>query len=112
VSASNPVALLVGGNTNGASGACANGTDSNAYSFNVTGLDNSLVFGAVASRNHAHTPGTGYTERVEAIQGTSGGDAVRVSFVERAVSTTSSLPLNGTLANTTDWAVIGVVLRP
>jgi DNA/RNA endonuclease YhcR with UshA esterase domain len=113
VSATNPVALLVGGNTNGASGACANGVDSNAYSFNVaTGQNNSLVFGAVASRNHAHTPGTGYTERVEATQGTSGGDAVRVSFVERAVPTTSSLLLNGTLANTTDWAVIGVVLRP
>jgi hypothetical protein len=103
----------VGGNTNGASGACANGVDSNAYSFNVTTTQpNSVVFGAVASRSQTHTPGAGYTERIEATQGTSAGDAVHVSFVERAVLTASSLPLNGSLASATDWAVVGVVLRP
>jgi hypothetical protein len=113
VAATNPVAVLVGGNTNGVNGACANGIDSAAYSFNVTtSQSNVLVFGAVASRNHTHTPGAGYTERVEALQGTSSGDAVRISFVERAVPGASSLPLNGTLASTTDWAVIAVVLRP
>jgi hypothetical protein len=113
VAVTNPVAVLVAGNTNGVNGACASGTDSNAYAFNVTTTQsNVLMFGAVASRNKAHTPGAGYTERVEALQGTSSGDAVRVSFVERAVPGASTLPFNGTLSSTTDWAVVGVVLRP
>ena len=86
VAATNPVGVLVGGNTNGVNGACANGTDSAAYSFNVTtSQGNALVVGAIATRNHAHTPGAGYTERVEAAQGASTGNAVRVSLVDLAV---------------------------
>jgi Abnormal spindle-like microcephaly-assoc'd, ASPM-SPD-2-Hydin len=112
-SAVTPVASLVGGNTNGVNGACANGTDSAAYSFNLTTTQpNALVIGAIASRNHTHTPGAGYTERIEAAQGATAGNAVRVTLVDRGVTSPSSLPLNGTLASTTDWAVIGVQLRP
>jgi hypothetical protein len=113
VSAVNPVATLVTGNTNGVNGACAGGTDSAAYSFNVTTTqNNALVVGAVAMRFKTHTPGAGYTERAEASQGTSSGTAVRVALVDRAVPVASSLTLDGTLNSTTDWAVIGIELRP
>jgi hypothetical protein len=108
-----PVASLVGGNTNGINGACANGIDSAAYSFTETTTQpNALVIGAIASRNHTHTPGAGYTERIEASQGSSTGNAVRVTLVDRGVQSLSSQPLNGTLASTTDWAVLAVQLRP
>jgi VCBS repeat-containing protein len=108
-----PVALLVGGNSNGVNGACANGTDSAAYSFNLTTTQpNALVIGAIASRNHTHTPGAGYTERIEALQGTSSGSAVRITLVDRGVPSPLSLLFNGTLARTTDWAVLAVQLQP
>jgi hypothetical protein len=108
-----PVTSLVSGNTNGVNGACANGTDSPAYTFNVTTTQpNGLVVGAVASRNHAHTPGADYVERIEAAQGASTGNAARVALVDRGVSSPSTLPLNGTLASSTDWAIVSVQLRP
>jgi hypothetical protein len=113
VAAVNPAGVLVGGNTNGVNGACVNGTDTSAYAFNVmTTQSNALVFGAIASRNHTHTPGTGFTERIEAKQGSSNGQAVTISFVDLAVPVASQQLLNGTLSSTTDWAVIGIELRP
>ncbi len=112
VAATNPVAPLVAGNTNGVNGGCANGTDSSAYLFNVSATQsNALVFGAVASRNNTHTPGLGYTERAEVSQGSSGNTA-RIAFVDRAVPVATSLSLNGSLSGAVDWAVIGIELRP
>jgi hypothetical protein len=111
VAPTTPVALLVSGNTNGINGGCANGTDSSAYSFNVTTTQtNSVVLGVVGLRSRTHTPGSGYTERAEILQ-SSGGDAVTIVFTDRMVPTVTSLPLNGTLSGTQDWAVIGVELR-
>jgi hypothetical protein len=111
VAPSNPVALLVSANTNGVNGACTNGTDTAAYSFNVTTTQtNSVVLGVVGLRNRTHTPGSGYTEQAELLQG-SGGDAVTIVFTDRTVPTVTSLPLNGTLSGTQDWALIGVELR-
>jgi hypothetical protein len=112
VSATDPVAPLVAGNTNGINGACANGTDSAAYSFDVTtNQANALVFGVVAMRTRTNTPGAGYTERAELTQST-GANMVSIAFVDRAVPTATSLPLNGTLSGAVDWAVVGVQLRP
>ncbi len=111
VAPTSPVALLVSGNTNGINGACVNGTDNAAYSFNVTTTQtNSVVLGVVALRNRTHTPGAGYTERAELLQG-AGGDAVTIVFTDRLVPTATSVPLNGTLSGAQDWAVIGVELR-
>jgi hypothetical protein len=108
----NPVALLVTGNTNGINGACSGGSDTSAYSFNVTTTQaNAVVFGAVATRTRTNSPGSGYAERIEAGQGT-GGEVVRIAIIDRAVPASTSLPLNGTLNGTSDWAVIGVQLRP
>jgi hypothetical protein len=111
VAATNPVALLVAGNTNGVNGQCSGGTDSSSYSFNVTTDDNNaVVVGAVAMRTRAHTPGSGYTERIETAQGT-GADMASLALVDRVVPSMTSLPLNGTLSGTVDWAVVGVELR-
>ena len=111
VASTNPVALAVAGNTNGVNGACDNGTDSGAYSFNVTTTQaNSMIVGAAAIRTKTHTPGSGYTERGELLQGTS-SDTVTIALMDRVVPTVTSLPLNGTLSGAVDWAVIGVQLR-
>ncbi len=111
VAPTNPVALLVAGNTNGVGGACTGGTDSANYSFNVTtSQSNSVVFGAVTLRTKTHTPGSGYAEEAEMAQGT-GPNMVTMALVERAVSTVTSLPLNGTLSGAVDWAVIGIEVR-
>jgi hypothetical protein len=112
VSATNPVAPLVAGNTNGINGACANGVDSAAYSFNVTTTQaNALVFGVVAMRTKTNAPGAGYTERGEMTQNT-GANMVSIALVDRPVPTSTSLPLDGTLSGAVDWAVIGAQLRP
>jgi hypothetical protein len=106
------VALLVSGNTNGINGECAGGVDSSSYSLNVTTTqNNAVVFGAVATRTRTNSPGAGYSERIEATQG-SAGEMVKIALVDRGVPTTTSLPLNGTLNGTADWAVIGVQVRP
>ncbi len=87
VSSTTPVAPLVAGNTNGINGACANGMDSAAYSFNVTtNQANALVFGVVAMRTQTNTPGAGYTERAEMTQST-GANMVSIAFIDRAVPT-------------------------
>jgi hypothetical protein len=77
----------------------------------ITTQANAVVFGAVAMRSATHTPGSGYAEPAEMIQGT-GGNTVKIALVDRAVPTSTSLPLNGTLSGAVDWAVIGVQLRP
>jgi hypothetical protein len=108
----NPVALLITGNTNGINGACAGGSDTSTYSFNVTTTQaNAVVFGAVATRTRTNSPGSGYSERIDATNG-SGGETVRISIMDRAVPASTSLPLNGTLNGTSDWAVIGVQVKP
>ena len=111
VASTNPVALAVAGNTNGVNGGCDNGSDSSAYSFNVTTTQaNSMIVGAAAIRTKTHTPGSGYTERAELAQGSS-SDTVTIALMERLVPAVTSLPLNGTLSGAVDWAVIGVQLR-
>jgi hypothetical protein len=112
VSATSPIAPFVAGNSNGINGACANGVDSSAYSFNgTTTQSNTLVVGVVTMRTATNTPGAGYIERAEMTQST-GGNMVGVALVDRAVTTPTTLPLNGTLSGAVDWAVIGAQLRP
>jgi hypothetical protein len=113
VASTNPVGLAVAGNTNGINGACSNGSDSSAYSFNVTTTQsNSLIVGAVTIRSKTHTPGSGYIERGELVQGSSSSDMVTIAISDTTVPSMTSLPLNGTLSGAVDWAVIGVELRP
>jgi hypothetical protein len=112
VAPTSPVAFLVAGNTNGINGECTGGSDTSSYAFNVTTTqNNAVVFGAVATRTRTNSPGAGYAERIEAVQG-AGGEMVRIAIIDRAVPASTSLPLNGTLNGAADWAVIGIQLRP
>jgi hypothetical protein len=112
VAAANSMTLLVAGNTLGVNGACSGGANTATYSFGVTTTSSpAVVFGAVALRNRTHTPGLGYTERAEVSNG-KGHDRAGIALVDQPVSTATSLPLNGTLSGSADWAVIGVELRP
>jgi hypothetical protein len=111
VAAADALVPLVAGNTNGVDGACTNGSDSGAYSFNITSLHaNSVAFGVAALRNRTQTAGSGYTELADAAQGT-GGDVASLTLMDRIVPVPTTLLLNGLLDGTTDWAVIGVELK-
>ncbi|HEY7449040.1 MAG TPA: choice-of-anchor D domain-containing protein [Vicinamibacterales bacterium] len=113
VASTDPIGLAVAGNSNGINGACSNGTDGSAYSFNVTTTrNNSVIVGGVAIRSKTHTPGSGYIERGELVEGSSNSDMVTIAISDRTVPSITSLPLNGTLSGAVDWAVIGVELRP
>ncbi len=111
----NPIASLVAGNTTGVAGVnavCTGGVDNLAYSFNVaTTVNEAMVVGAVSRLDRLHTPGAGYTERVELGQG-AGLAAAGLAFVDRFVTAITPLTLNGTLSAATDWAAIGIELRP
>ncbi|RPH59307.1 MAG: choice-of-anchor D domain-containing protein, partial [Acidobacteria bacterium] len=112
VASTNGVRLAVAGNSNGVNGACDNGSDSGAYSFNVTTTQgNSVIVGAAAIRSKTHTPGSGYIERGELVQGSSSSSMVTIAISDRSVPAITSLPLNGTLSGAVDWAVIGIELR-
>ncbi|MDZ7344555.1 MAG: choice-of-anchor D domain-containing protein, partial [candidate division KSB1 bacterium] len=75
VSTINPIGNLISGNLNGLDGTCSTGEESNSYSFNLVATTNgAMVYGAVSMRQQTHTPGAGYTERADRMQG-SGKDA-------------------------------------
>ena len=98
--------------TKGVNGACSGGVDSTAYSVSLTTtVSDSVAYGAVAMRSRTHTPGSGYTERTEVMQG-SGGEAAGEAVMDRSVASASTVPVNGTFSGTVDWAVVAVELRP
>lgn len=107
---STPLGTVISGNTNGLNGDCANGTDVSTYDldFNTT-QQGSVIFGAVAMRNKTHTPGSGYTERVETGYG-SGGNMAGLATVDREVANPALVSLNGSFNGSVDWAVVGVEL--
>ena len=96
-------------NTNGAGGACSGGTDSSAYSVNLTTTTaNSLRFGAVAIRNRTHTPGAGYTERVEVRGGNGGTETAGLAIEDRTGRPPSARRAGQRHAERHgDWAVVG-----
>ena len=111
VAAVNPVGNLVAGNTLGVNGACSGGTDSAAYSFDLTTtVPGAFAFGAASMCAKTHTPGAGYTERSEVMQGI-GGDAASVALEDRLVASASTLPVNGTFSGAVDWAVITLEIK-
>lgn len=84
-----PIGDLASANTNGVDGACSGGSDNDSYSVDLTTTaPNSFAYGAVAKRQKSHTPGTGYTERVEFNQGTSGA-AAGIALEDKLVATAS-----------------------
>ncbi|MDZ7343173.1 MAG: DNRLRE domain-containing protein [candidate division KSB1 bacterium] len=111
VAASNPIGNLVSGNTNGANGACSGGLDNTTYSFSLMAATGSFVYGAAAMRNRTHTPGNGYSEHAEMMQG-SGGSAASVAVQGRRVDVASTVDVDGTFSGSTDWAVVALEIKP
>lgn len=108
----NPIGHTVSGNSNGENGGCSGGTDSDAYSFEVTtSVPGAHIFSAAGIRLKTHTPGSGYDELLEFIQG-AGGAAAGVAVQERAVETPDNVIVNGTLKSKTDWAMAALELLP
>jgi hypothetical protein len=112
VNATTPVGARLGVNTNGTAGGCSNGVDSASYSFSLgTAVPNALVHAAVGIRQRTHTPGTGYTERVEIVQG-SGGDAAGLAAMDRAFASPGAANVAGSISSAVDWAAAAVEVRP
>jgi uncharacterized repeat protein (TIGR02543 family) len=111
VDAATPLGNIISGNTLGLNGACSGGSDNAAYSFNLTTTANgAVIYGAAAIRSTTHTPGAGYTERVEIVQGSSSPATVAVQ--EKFVATAGTELFNGTFGNSNDWAVVGIEIKP
>jgi hypothetical protein len=110
--ATDPIGSIVSGNTNEMDGACTGGTDRDAYSFNITTTANeAVVYGAIAMRNRAHSPGANYSERAEIRQG-SGSDAAAVAVQERVVPSVSTVAVTGSFSGNVDWAIVAVEIKP
>jgi hypothetical protein len=106
------VGVPAGANSLGLNGACAGGTDSSSYAFNLTTTSSGgVVYAAAAMRNRTHTPGAGYTERAE-LQAGSSGDISSVAAQDRSVASPASVLVNGAFSGTVDWAVVAVEIIP
>lgn len=91
VDATTPLGTMASANTRGADGTCSGGVDNAMYSVNITtSAPGVSVYGAVATRNRTHTPGSGYTERLELAQG-KGGDITSVAIEDRTLGSASTL---------------------
>ncbi|MCK6623352.1 MAG: InlB B-repeat-containing protein, partial [Calditrichia bacterium] len=107
-----PIRVIISGNTNGEEGACADGTDSDFYTFDLPiTLSRELVYSAAALRNRTHTPGPGYTEQVEISQG-SGSQMAGLAVQDQEAFLPAAIPVAGSLSSDVDWAVAGLILRP
>ncbi len=112
VSAVNPVGNLISGNLNGVNGTCSGGSESNAYSFNLsTTANGAMVYGAISMRQETHTPGAGYIERVDLMQG-SGSNAAAVAVEDKNFISPGTTVVNGSFSNSVYWAVIALELKP
>jgi hypothetical protein len=112
VATSNPVGSVIGGNTNGLNGACTGGVDGNAYSFNLTTTaNNAVIYGAVALKARTHTPGAGYTERVE-FQHPHAVNPIGVAVEDQNVASPGSVTVNGSFNGTVDWAMVALEIKP
>jgi len=112
VNAANPIGNIISGNLNGVNGACADGSENNAYSFDLATTTNGvIVYGAISMRQETHTPGAGYTERADRMQG-SGSTAAAVAVEDKSFASPGTAVVNGTFSNNVYWAVIGLELKP
>ncbi len=114
VATTNAVGNVTSGNTAGVNGSCSSGSDNNTYAFNLTASANgAMAYGAASMRQRTHTPGAGYTERGEIIQGaSSAGSATSVAVQDKSVASPSTVIVNGTLGGSVDWAVVALEIKP
>ncbi len=112
VAAANPIGNLIAGNTNGLNGACSGGVDGNAYSFNlITTINDAVIYGAVALKARTHTPGAGYTERVE-FQHPHAVNPIGVAIEDKSVASASTVTVNGSFDGPVDWALVAFAIKP
>lgn len=112
VDPTNPIGNIISGNTNGENGLCSAGVDSNAYAFPIAATDSgAVIYGAAAIRNRSHSPGSGYTEIVELVQGT-GGSTATLAVQDYLSPTPGSLTFNGNISGNVDWAAAALEIRP
>ncbi|UCE02512.1 MAG: T9SS type A sorting domain-containing protein [Candidatus Latescibacterota bacterium] len=112
VDSTQPLGGIVSGNTNGVDGSCSGGSDSNSYSFDLTTSDSgATVFGVTAHLERLHTPGSGWSERKEFHQGSSGSEA-SIAVVEQDAPLPGSISFSGSFSGSVDWAALAVELRP
>jgi hypothetical protein len=69
-----------------------------------------VIYGAAAIRSTTHTPGAGYTERIEIVQGSSSPATVAVQ--EKNMVSAGTTVVNGTFGENNDWAIAAVEIRP
>jgi len=73
--------------------------------------DGGAAYGAAAMRGKSHTPGAGYLERVEILQG-NGGGAASVAVEDQTFATAGTVALDGSFSGSVDWAVVGLEIKP
>ncbi|MDX1487697.1 MAG: hypothetical protein R3268_05815, partial [Acidiferrobacterales bacterium] len=93
-----------------ASGTTQN-SDANVIGPNLSGSDKGIHYLATSHEAASVTPGTGYTERSDATIGT-GSNTVSLHTQTKALTATASEQATATLASSSEWATIGVTLRP
>jgi uncharacterized repeat protein (TIGR02543 family) len=107
-----PLGSVISGNTHGLDGVCSLGTDAISYSFDLaTSTNGTMVYGAVALRSGDYTPGTGYTERADLVQG-SGGNSAALAVQDKSVASASTVAVNGSFHDNRDYAVVAVEIQP
>jgi len=106
------IGSIASANYNGLSGFCAGGVDASSYSFTLNASQSGgMVFSAVALRHRTHSPGSPYIERAEIRIGDSGAVA-GIAAMDRTISSTGTVNVNGTFSGTTDWAAVAVEIVP
>jgi hypothetical protein len=107
-----PIGAIASANTNGPQGACSGGVDSDTYSVDIAATeDGAVIFGAVGIRQREHTPGADYVEIAEVHSGTLGARSGQATE-HRTLTTGGTVPVDGSLSNTTDWAVAALEIIP
>jgi len=107
-----PIGNRVSANTLGVGGLCSGGVDGTVLSMPlVTGLNGSVVFGAVAMRNHTMVPGPEWAQR-DFVGASTTGSMASVAILDGTVATAGTVTLTGTFDATVDWAAIGLEIRP
>ncbi|MEE9395935.1 MAG: hypothetical protein V3V31_02870 [Methylococcales bacterium] len=113
VDPADPVGWIVSGNTNGTTGVCSGGTDSDQYAIDLPAIsDGSVIYGAASMRNKKHRPGSGVVERAEVHQGRSGGRITSVVVTDKPGLSASTGTVEGSFSRSVDWAIIGLELKP
>ncbi|MHA2030109.1 MAG: LamG-like jellyroll fold domain-containing protein, partial [Candidatus Kariarchaeaceae archaeon] len=112
VDTSNPIGNYSSSNTNGVGGGGTGGTDNTLPTLDITTTTSrSMVFGAVALRSRTFTVGNGYNLVATSYAG-SGGGGSGIAVEQRGKTVAETVTINGTLDTISDWAVIGIEIKP